>query len=162
MEPPSAGQGVGAGGAYNAPGSGGSGTEGASSPSSQLLLLLQLLSEGAVEWVAGGPGDRGAPKNSLESCSGSQLYQRWGSLHPPNPSRPNLPMRLEWQEGAPSSKQTLNGELGEVPWAGTPEGFLPGLSKTSTGGQRAPLFLAWTFVWSPTTSFLVTPSRSAL
>lgn len=50
MEPTSAGQGVGAGRAYTAPGSGGSGTEGASSPSSQLLLLLQLLSGGVGVW----------------------------------------------------------------------------------------------------------------
>lgn len=87
MEPPSVGQGVGAGGAYTAPGSGGSGTEGALSPSSQLLLLLQLLSEGEVEWVAGGPGGGGAPKNSLESCSGSQLYQRWGLPPSPQPQQ---------------------------------------------------------------------------
>lgn len=73
MEPPSAGQGVGAGRAYTAPGSGGSATEGASSPRSQ-LLLLQLLSEGGVELVAGGSGDGGAPKNSLESCSGSLSF----------------------------------------------------------------------------------------
>lgn len=106
MEPPAAGQGVGAGRAYTAPASGGSATEGASSPSSQLLLLRQLLSEGGVERVAGGPGDGGAPKNSLEGCSGSLSFTRGGAcLHPPNPSRPNLPMRLVRVEGRGSVEQ---------------------------------------------------------
>lgn len=127
MEPTSAGQGVGAGRAYTAPGSGGSGTEGASSPSSQLLLLLQLLSEewGCVEWVAGGPGDGGAPKNSLESRSGSQLYQRWGLPPSPQPQLTEPANEVRVEGGAPLSKQTLSGELGESPGLGPLNTSLP-------------------------------------